>query len=306
MYFLHGAHLNRLSQNPFAEHDYSGESLVSEASLEIYKYIDQHLVDREDESNVLRSSAAPQCVRRRWHQARGIKGHRMAPRSIVNFLIGDVVEHAVKYLVLKSNVGPGKLYSRVDFGRVTGHFTIQRREFEIHEQIEVRTRLGVLSIVGHLDGRGKRNIDGQWEDIEVKSSGNFGFEKFKEKGPSDYTKQAHSNMLSAESRALGVKETRYFYVHKEKGFLFDRVVQFDQVIADQVILEFNQSMAPSPPQAPYSLTREVKNGMPTGRQMALSFPCGFCPYLNTVHCHNGLKKTNAYGRTVFVKDGRAK
>jgi hypothetical protein len=283
--------LSRLLKNPFIDQDYEAEDFVSEEVLEIYRWIDQNLVDRDDDSNVLRASAAPSCVLRRWLQARGIKGNRTAPRSILNFMLGELFEYALKYLVIKANVGPGKLYSEVKFGELVGTFPIQKKSFEIHEQIEVITRIGPLKIVGHLDGMGKRNCDGRWEFIEAKSASDYGFNKFKSSGPDNYLKQAHALMMSEEAAKWGVDETRYFYGRKQKGHLHGRLIKFDENIAETVRHEFVQSVGPEKPQPPYSLAREIdSSGFPTGRLVALVVPCSYCPYLNTEHCHNGLQK----------------
>lgn len=298
-----------LLKNPFLDRDAQAEYFLSPGALQIYQFIDRALVDREDDSNVLRASAAPQCVRRRWLQARGIKGARMAPRSIVNFILGDVYEHTIKHLIKSSCVGTGKLYSEVSFGEHTGTFTIQRREFDIHQQIEVTTKIGPLTITGHLDGIGKRNSDGRWEFIEAKSSSDYGFEKFKKSGPNEYLKQAHATMMSDLAYELGVTETRYFYGRKQSGHLHDRLISFDESIAEITRQEYSDSMAPAPPAPPHTLTVEMKSGLPTGRLIALSFPCGFCPYINTPHCHHGLEKKhrNDNGgnrRPIYVYDPR--
>jgi hypothetical protein len=282
--------MSKLLKNPFIDNDYEGEDFISEAVLEIYRYIDGALVDREDESNVLRASAAGTCVRRRWLQSRGIKGRRTPPRAIMNFMLGDLFEHAIKHLIKASCVGPGKLYSEVNFGKVIRTFTVQKREFEIHEQIESRTKIGPLTITGHWDGAGRRNSDGKWEMIEAKSASDYGFDRFKKQGPDDYLKQSHTLMMSDRAKELGITETRYFYGRKQKGHLHDRLISFDQSIADLAARDFLQSMQPVIPAPPYSLAREVSDGFPTGRLVALSYPCSYCSYLNTEHCHNGLKK----------------
>jgi hypothetical protein len=284
-------YVSRLIKNPFIDLDYEAEDFISEEVLEIYRWIDRSLVDRDDESNVLRASAASLCVLRRWLQGRGIKGNRTAPRSILNFMLGELFEHAIKHLIKYGNVGPGKLYSEVNFGKVIGTFPLQKREFELHEQIEVITKIGPLTIPGHLDGMGKRNIDGKWEFIEAKSSSDYGFEKFKKKGPDDYLRQSHTLMMSEEAAKWGVSETRYFYGRKQKGHLHGRLIRFDDNVADLVRREFLQSVSGEKPRPPHSLAREIDSGgFPTGRVVALVVPCSYCPYLNTEHCHNGLTK----------------
>jgi hypothetical protein len=283
--------LSRLLKNPFIDLDYEAEDFVSEEVLEIYRWIDKNLVDRDDESNILRASAASLCVLRRWLQGRGIQGNRTAPRSIVNFMLGELFEYAIKYLIIRANVGPGKLYSEVRFGEPLGVLPLQKKIFEFHEQIEVKTKIGPLLITGHLDGMGKRNLDGKWEFIEAKSASDYGFDKFKSSGPDDYLKQSHVLMMSDEAGKWGVSETRYFYGRKQKGHLHGRLIKFDENIAELVRRDYVQSVGPEKPKPPHSLTREIdSSGFPTGRLVALVVPCSYCPYLNTEHCHNGLKK----------------
>lgn len=279
----------RLTKNPFLEADIEAEDFVSEGALQVYRYLDT-LADREDESNVLRASVAPLCVRRRWLQARGLKGKRLAPRALSNFILGELFEYAIKHLIKTSCVGPARLYSEVNFGKVIGTFTIQKREFEIHEQLESRTKIGPLTIVGHWDGVGRRNFDGKWEMIEAKSASDYGFRKFKAEGPGEYIKQAHVLMMSDVAKKLGITETRYFYGRKQKGHLHDVLVPFQESVADMVSRDYLASVGPECPAPPHSLTREISGGFPTGRLVALTFPCTYCPYLNTEHCHNGLTR----------------
>jgi hypothetical protein len=302
--------MQKMLKNPFTDRDYAAEQFLSEGVREIYNYVDQNLVDRQDERNVLRASAAPICVRRRWLQAKGFKGHRMAPRSIVNFMLGDLFEYAMKFLVIKANVGPGRLYKEVKFGDKLGSFVLQGREFEIHKQRDLSFRVGPLTITGHYDGLGKRNIDDKWELIEFKSASNFSFEKFRKEGPTDYIPQATALMLSDELVSLGVTECRYFYGRKSSGHLIDRVIKFDSAVASKVKEDYLVTMWPVAPEPPHSLLYERHHGTLTGRKVAKVFPCGVCPYINTKHCHDGLTKKvykDSYGhlKTTYVLEKRS-
>jgi hypothetical protein len=255
---------------------------VPTASQQIYDFIASSL-SREPSTHVNRASAASMCFKRRWYQRKGVPGEELTPRKLVNFTLGDLTEHVVKYFISQGCVGPGKLYSEVDFGNVVGSFTIQgNKEIKIFDQPDLVAKVGTIDVTAHADGWGKRNSDGKWELIEVKSAADFGFEDFKRVGPGDYLKQATVNLQTNKAIELGAKEVRFFYLKKNTGHLWDRLHSFDENLFQEVVEEYWLSNQEEEPKAPYVPIPETFRNKPTGRKV-LQWQCSYCPY--TKECH---------------------
>lgn len=273
---------------------------TSQATQEIFDWVKEQL-GRKDVGTANRPSSAPQCVRKRWFQNKGIEGEPMQPRSLLVFATGDVVEHVLKFFIAKACVGPGKLYSEVDFGVKDGTFTIQHREFDIYRQEKVEIQMPGLTIVGSPDGWGKRNSDGEWELIEIKSSSSYGFDDFV-RGECDYLKQATTLLMSDKAKALNAKSYRFYYMNKNTSAIFDRLYHFDEGLAAQVRLEFlatnGQSLPPIPTNDPdIGPQEELYRKKPTGRSK-LGWKCGYCDYKDK--CYANLKKEfSSTGKPVF-------
>ncbi len=249
------------------------------ATLQIYSFIDAYLGRKEQDTHVNRASAASMCHLRRWFQGHGYPGEALTPRVIVNFTLGDLTEHTVKYFIAQGCVGPGKLYSHVDFGKVIGQFTIQNgKEITLYDQEDLTAQIGELTVTAHVDGWGKRNSDGLWELIEVKSAADYGYDRFKEEGPGEYLKQAVVNLQTGRAKELGAVGVRFFYLKKNTGHMWDRYFPYDAELALEVAEEYRLAAGDERPRAPYHLTEETFRTKPTGRIVA-KYPCSYCPYL---------------------------
>lgn len=290
-------------QNPYAKFDEQADGSVPTATLAIYDGIAERL-SRGKDVNVNRASAATMCVRRRWYQANGFEGTPLTPRKIVNFMMGDLAEKVLLHFLRESLVGPGKLYSEVNLGDEVGSFQFNGREIKVYEQKTLGWRISDdLIITAHLDGLGKRNLDGKWELIECKSAAEYGFDSFKESGPGDYLKQGHACMMTEELRALDVREIRYFYLLKTTGHIYDRVFSFDKTTADIVESEYVAAQWKAAPAQPHGFKDETNRGKPTGRRV-LGFPCSYCPYVSQCHPTAQMEfKSGAFGvqKPVFVE-----
>lgn len=287
-----------LEYNPFAVNEEKpGDEHIPTATLQIYRAVEQELARKEEGTNVNRASAANMCVRRRWYQRNGYVGQPLTPRKILNFTAGDIGEHVVKYFILKGCVGPGKLYSEVDFGEPCGEFVIQRKTIQMHAQQTVTSVVGGIEVKGHADGWGKRNADGQWELIEVKTAADYGFDSFVSEGPGDYLLQAHTLMMSDLAESRGVREVRFFYMKKSTGHVWDRLHAFDDQIAADVALGFQLSNREEIPKRPHAPIEETFRRKPTGRQV-LPWQCGYCPYTKT--CWPDAERQFKNGKPVFV------
>lgn len=266
-----------LIHNPFAQFEDKADVAIPTATLQIYEAISRELGEK-DERNVNRASAANLCVKRRWYQRTGRKGSPLTPRKVVNFLLGDLSERTLLFFIKKGCVGAGKLYSRVHFGSVLGTISFQSRSLEIYQQKTLSSRIGDLEITGHADGFGKRNSDGQWELIEIKSAADYGFDSFKKNGPDSYLKQSHALMMMDQCVQKSVRHVRFFYLRKSTGHVWDRVYEFDEKIALQVRKEFIEASQETMPEDPYGFTEETYRGKPTGRK-TVPWMCQYCPYL---------------------------
>lgn len=273
--------MSDLINNPFSQWEEKPDPRVPTATLQIYEFIHNYL-SRPPDTHVNRASSATLCYKRRWFQRKGFTGTPLTPRKMVNFLLGDLSEKTMQFFIKEACVGVGKLYSEVDFGKAIGSFTIQNKHISVYEQENLTSQLGDILATAHVDGWGKRNIDGQWELIECKSAADYGFDKFKETGPDDYLKQAMVNLLTNKALELKAKSVRFFYLKKNTGHLWDRLYHFDQELANEVIEEFKLAMGEMEPRAPHPLKAESFRGKSTGRTIA-AFPCTYCPYLERCH-----------------------
>lgn len=257
----------------------------SQACAEIFAWVNGEL-GRKEVGHANRASSAPQCVRKRWFQNQEIPGAPMQPRSLIVFATGDVVEHVYKYFIAKACMGPGKLYSQIDFGEKDGTFTIQHKEFDIYKQETLTIVVGGQTITGHADGWGKRNSDGQWELIEIKSSSAYGFDDFV-KGECGYLEQTTTLLLSEKAKALGAKSFRFFYMNKNTSAIHDRLYDFNANLAKEVIREYAIAAGPDEPAIPEKegigpepiqvYNRKTKSYDSTG-QSKLGWKCSYCDY----------------------------
>lgn len=277
---------------------------LTPACTQIHEWIESELGRKGQSTEINRASSAPSCVKKLWYTKNGFPGEPLRARSILTFTTGDLVEHALKFFIEKSCVGPDKLYSEVDFGKKIGTFTVQHREFTTYEQETVTIDLkNGIKLTGHGDGWGKRNSDGRWEYIEIKSSANYGFDRFVSGETPDYIYQAHAIMMSDKALALGADSTRFFYQKKETAHIYDRLYKFHQEIADAVKKKFYFANQEETPEAPYKLEPEMSgrapNKKPTGRLVA-KYPCSYCPFLKS--CFPEIKTEFKSGRPVFYVD----
>ena len=265
--------------NPWAKWEDKAEPTVPTATLQIYKFIEEYLA-RAPDTHVNRASSATMCFKRRWYQKNGYEATPLTPRKIVNFTLGDLTEKVVLYFIIKGCVGPGKLYSVVDFGMPIGSIFIQDKRINIYDQEDLTAQLGDIEVTAHVDGWGKRNSDGKWELIEVKSAADYGFDKFKENGPDDYLKQAMVNLQTNKAKELGADSVRFFYLKKNTGHLWDRSFPFDPELFKDVIEEFKIANGSEEPKRPYLPVTEAFRGKPTGRKK-LYWACHYCPFTQT-------------------------
>ncbi len=155
---------------------------------------------------------------------------------------------------------------------------MQHREFQDYAQETLEINIpGGPEVSGHADGWGKRNSDGSWELIEIKSASFTGFNDFVAGEEIDYIRQVHALMLSDKAKALGVKSARFFYMNKNTSHLFDRLYQFDKEIAKQVVREYIVASGEAEPERPYGFEDVTYRGKPTGKQK-LNWRCSYCPF----------------------------
>lgn len=278
------------------------ESIESRASIEIHEWISKDLLKREV-GTANRASSAPSCVRKRWFQNQGVKGEPMGPRSIIVFAFGDATEHIIKYFIAKACVGPGKLYSEVDFGEKDGTFTIQHREFDIYKQETLTYTIGGIPVTAHADGWGKRNSDGRWELLEVKSASFQGFAKFV-KGEASYIKQVHALMMSPKAKELKADTARFFFMNKNNSDIFDRLYPYNPALAYEVDQEFKMAAGPSKPSIPIDdpdigFQEALYRGKPTGKK-TLGYKCGYCEY-KTTECFPEAKLDFKSGKPIWLQ-----
>lgn len=292
-----------MKDNPWAQHEEKIEGQIPSATLEIYKYIERYL-EREKDNNVNRASAASNCVKRRWYQHHGQEATPLTPRKMVNFMLGDLTERTLQYFIKEALVGNGKLYSEVDFGEHIGTIKFQGRDIDLYSQKTLSFKLlDGTTITGHADGFGRRNSDGMWELIEIKSAADYGYNDFLTKGPGDYINQAHALMMTEECTRKSVNQVRFFYLKKNTGHIYDRLYDYNEDIAIKVIEAFIAAKGDIEPKAPYSLFNETFRSKPTGRVIA-AYPCTYCPYLEK--CQGPHTKEFKNGSPKFVFKGETK
>jgi hypothetical protein len=307
-----------LVSNPYL-YDDKLDLLIPIATKQIYDYIQKEYLDPEKDvvGSVNRASSAYQCVKRRWFQHRKYKGLPMMPRKIINFTLGDLTELVLQYWIKSACVGPDKLYSEVDFGEKKGEQIINGKKIEFYEQqpqsLTIERNGETLDISCHVDGYGKRNFDGQWELIEIKSSADWGFSSFKGGAEIDYLPQAHVCMMADESVKRGVRSVRYFYQRKQTGNIFDRREDFNEVLWEKTKDSYFQVISDTMPATPYPLVEYsilvLKPGNSRRTRVVVedkvkaNFPCDYCPYVK--ECHGEFELAfedgqNGVSKPVFV------
>lgn len=277
---------------------------TSQGCAQILQWAKRNL-DRDEVGTANRASSAPSCILKRWYKNQGVVGEPMQPRALLVFAFGDLVEHMLKYLIAKACVGRGKLYSEVDFGKKVGSFTVGGREFDIFEQEKLVYKIGSVRVSAHPDGWGKRNSDGRWEVIEIKSASDYGYDLFVG-GADEYINQPAAIMLSPRAKKLKVAGVRFFFARKETSHIHDRFVPRSKAIERQVIAEYRAAAARKKPKRPYDpvpeMTGRSPNKRPTGREK-LQYPCSYCEYKG--RCFANLKMEFQGSKPVWVvSDGR--
>jgi hypothetical protein len=274
-----------LIENPHKAGEDSYDPKIPTATLQIYDYI-KTAHARSKDTHINRASSAGYCPRKRWYKRNAYDSQPLTPRKTVNFLLGDLTEKTVLHFIGKGLVGPGRLYSEVSFGQKIGKFLSQGKEIEVFEQETLKAQVGDYEFTAHVDGWGKRNSDGEWELIEIKSAADFGFASFRQ-GKIDYLPQAHVNMSTNKAKELGVKSVRFFFLKKNTGHLFDRLYFFDQAVMDKVIMEaILANQEEIPPQVECE-TEDVFLGQGRGKPKLdtglteIKWPCNYCEFITT-------------------------
>lgn len=280
--------LETLVSNPHSIWEDRKEERIPSATLQIYNFIATYLA-RKPDTHVNRASSASMCFKRRWFQRNGYEATPLTPRKMVNFLLGDLSEKTIQYFIEQGCVGPGKLYSQVNFGKAIGNFTIQGKPITVYEQENLTARIGELEVTAHVDGWGCRNSDGQWELIEIKSAASYGYDSFIENGPGDYLKQASVNMRTERAKELGVNSVRFFYLRKDTGNIYDRVFNFSEELFQEVTEEYKIANGDEEPVRPYKAKVETFRSKPTGRKV-LPWQCGYCSYTQTCWKEEAVKE----------------
>lgn len=275
--------VSELVENAFSKWEEKPDPTVPKATYEIYNYINEYL-GRKPDTHVNRASSASMCFKRRWFQKNAYPATPLTPRKLVNFLLGDLSEKTMQHFIKEACVGPGKLYSQVDFGKEIGQFTIQGKKIAVYEQPDLTARVGEIEVTAHVDGWGLRNSDKQWELIECKSAADYGFDSFVSNGPGDYLKQSTVNLMTDKAIELEAKSVRYFYLKKNTGHLWDRVFNFDKDLWRDVIQEYYLANGKEEPRRPHVPQIEKFRGKSTGRKV-LFWACSYCPY--TSECWKG-------------------
>lgn len=289
--------MSELVTNPFAAFDNQADPLVPTATNMIYSQIYSEL-SRKRDTHVNRASAASLCYKRRWFQRNGYEGEILAPRAIINFMLGDLSEYCVRHFISKGCVGDSKLYSEVDFGEQVGAFPVQGgKEIVIYSQPDLVADIAGITVTAHVDGFGKRNSDGKWELIEIKSSSDYGFEEFKSDGPGSYLKQAMVNLQTNRALELGADGVRFFYIRKMTGTLWDRFFPFDKELAAEVAEEFKLANQEALPKSPFVPVPEKFRSKPTGRKI-LPWQCGYCPHKK--ECYPNITTEFKNGKPIHV------
>ena len=285
-----------LEINPWAQWEEKLDPDMPTATLQIYRQVEKDLMGR-DNTFYHRASAMGYCVRRRWYHKNGYEPSPFTPRKILNFAAGDIGEHVIKHFILKGCVGPGKLYSEVDFGTPTETFIVQHKEIQMHAQQTVKTMVNGFEVLGHADGWGKRDSDGLWEHIEIKTAAPFGFDKFKAEGPDDsYIKQAHILMKSDLGIKRNIKHSRFFFMNKATGNIWDQLIDFDPAVFEEMEREILLVEGKDAPDRPFEPIDETYYRKPTGRQK-LFWACSYCSF--TAECWPEAKKEFKSGRPIW-------
>lgn len=262
------------------------EKIIPEIIQEIYNGITIGHLKSERSDKVNRCSAANLCPRRRVFSRLKTPCKALAPRTITNFLQGNLGEATMKAMVKTYLVGENKYYKNVDFGEVLGSVLIDNYLIEQTAQPEISFEVEsfpgeMITITGHPDGVGTK-LDGTMEFLEFKTASEWGFKEFMEQGPTDYKKQAHALMLTGFAKLHKITNVKFIYLKKNTGHMWAADCAFDQAVADQVLEEYRGVHMGVYNKPIFALKEETYYKKPTGFMTAV-YPCSYCPYLENCH-----------------------
>jgi len=283
--------MTNLVKNPFAKYDDKATDDIAIGTRQIYDGINEAQKKKEKYVNVNRCSAASyhgdeSCVRQKQLRGHGAEGKPMAPRAYINFDLGNHYELECLALIKEWCTGEGKIYSEVYFGEE--YVTIPKEisntlvDITYYHQPEWSFKIGKQVITGHPDGIGKRNSDGKWELIEVKSASNWGYKSFEKDGKCGYLGQGHSLMLCEQAEKLKIDSIRFWYGRKETGHPHQEVFKYNEKIAQEVIDNYVKAASDEYIAPPFPLVDETFRRKPTGRKIA-AYPCTYCDFIKECH-----------------------
>ena len=201
-----------------------------------------HWCTPKKQSKGLRMSNLGRPARQLWYEAnRKEEGTKLKASTHIKFLYGHLLEELILLLV-----------------KLSGHTVTE-------EQKEVE----VDSIKGHIDCK----ING--EVVDIKTSSNFGFKKFKEGTLYNDDPFGYMHQLSAYEEAEGTEEGGFLAINKETGELaFFRPGYLTKPnIKDRIDNLKIEISSDSPPERCYKPVAEGKKG-----NLKLATGCVYCAF----------------------------
>jgi len=185
------------------------------------------------------SNLGKPCTRALWYDIKGThQPEPLTPQTKLKFMIGDVVEAVVLYLVKEA-----------------GH-SVEDQQLEV----------SIDGIKGHIDAR----IDGMLTD--VKSSSSYGMKKFKNGTLPDDDPFGYISQMSGYANALGDKEGMFLAFDKSSGELATYTHKDMENTAER-IKEVQGALAKDEPPE-----RAFKSVIDRSTRRKLNINCSYCSH----------------------------
>lgn len=293
-------------RNKFFDIDPNPEEFITPVTEAIYAGVmeDQNAT----RSNAInRPSSSGSCVRALWYQANNYPAQKMAGRSHINFMAGNIGEYTMLHFLKKYCVGEGKPFKQLICGEPIRTFMVGNEEVTQYKQIWTKTILpSGRELPGSIDFMVQYHDD-TWAIGDCKTASEYGFKNIKASNdPENYKYQAHCYMASDVGLKHNVKKFLFVYMRKSTGHLHDFTINFDESLIKEIDEKFAIANGDIIPSRPYELEPETYYKKPTGRMIVPSFPCGYCGFAE--HCFPGIKKDfkkdqfGNYKPTLVVED----
>lgn len=218
--------------------------------------------DQNDESRVLRLSAAGKCARQMAYNTHyPEEREELSARALNVFILGDLLHEMERHLI----------------NQVA---TLTR----VEERVEMPIT-PTVNVAGHIDG--VLELASGPVILDIKSINTRGFKEATEVGPRpDYIAQ-----INAYMHATGIHNSVLWMYNKDTSHRAAIPITYSPAIVEEIKERFQAVLFSKPfdlPERMYSPVMEISRGKITGREY-LPWQCGYCPFTERCWSEEGFE-----------------